>query len=79
VTGELEASQSDEGNEAAGVEAIGGGIEAAVEGDGAVGEALGEAAGRVAGFGAAGVVVDEAAPLKFCEDVHGKKSDGGTG
>lgn len=75
VAGELEAAEGDEGDETAGVETIGGGVEAAVEGDWVVEETLGEPAGAVTGFGAAGVVVDEAAPLKFCEDVH----EGGRG
>ena len=70
VACELEAAEGDERDETAGVEAVGGGVEAAVESDWVVGETLGEAAGAVTGFGAAGVVVDEAAPLKFCEDVH---------
>jgi len=63
VTGHLEAAEAEQGDEVADVEGIGGGIEAAIEGDRAVGEAFAQCV-------EVGAIGQEAAPGQVREDVH---------
>ncbi len=66
VPGDLEAPQHHQAEEVADVEAVGGRVEADVDGDRTVGEARGQ---RVA----IGGVVDEAASVEVGEQVHGRQ------
>jgi hypothetical protein len=77
VAGELEAAEGEEGDEVADVEAIGSGVEAAVEGEGFIGVDGVGGLGGVRGGGACGgrldlegAIGDEPAPLQFLVDIH---------
>ena len=64
VAGELETFQRELAHEVADVERVAGGIEAAIERDGALGQALGK---RIK----IGAVGEESAPLEVFEEGHG--------
>ena len=63
VAGELEAAERELAHEVADVESVGGGIEAAIERDRTLGDALGQ---RIE----IGAVGEEAAPAKVFDDRH---------
>ncbi|MFM1944722.1 MAG: hypothetical protein RI897_3704 [Verrucomicrobiota bacterium] len=77
VAGDLEAAEGEEGDEVTDVEAIGGGVEAAVEGEGFIGVDGVGGLGGIRGSGACGgrmdfegAIGDESAPLQFLVDIH---------
>jgi hypothetical protein len=75
MAGKLKTAQRELAHEVTDVERIAGGVEAAIQRDGALSEALGERF-------FVGAVGDEAAPLEVFEEIHGrvrKTNQGGQG